>query len=766
MWGVRCQIFRRHPGRTLHLLSRKYNHMAPLTATDASALLRDIESSQRIFVGGSLVPSPQGTTLRASLVWKDRDLVNGTNVLTQTQHILHGKDTVLSGIPSTYPSQYVSHSPSFKSFVVVTDTDDKLTSQLAFYTHERLVHVHRTSKELHGGLYTGASEGGICWSEDESKIFYLAEQKEKEGKSFWSNANAPAAKPEDAALVGTQYDLKEDWGEQYVGKRTSRIFTMDVATGTCAEVAGIPESMTCSDVAVVPRANTILFTGIDTKIDIQRRFGLIYCFNRPKHIYSLSLAPGSAAVRLPTVVPANTRSPRVSPDGRTIAYLGTKDVVTHNTCNLLCVLDWATQTERVVVDVVAEPSRDTTDAPAMAFNGLYMLSLLSNCWSRDSKTIFVNTEVGARTLWKAVHVATGAVRGPAHYGHGQVGSETIVDLHGEHALIARSTPQTPTSIEWVHLAADDDIVGPRVAVETQAPSVHVASWSIDSIPTAPSPDRYLTDLAQSAAPLVAPVASTSNYEAIVWFPKSSNTRHPVIMDLHGGPHGHSPATFRASYTYLCALGYAVVSVNYRGSVGYGINPLESLVGKVGSQDVSDCHHALRHILDKYADRLDASHVHVSGGSHGGFLGSHLVGQFPTLFKSAVLRNPVTNLTSQFFTSDIPDWGCAVSGVAAFESVGALDVPQAKRSAIVARMWDLSPMANDLTRVKTPVLLGIGGKDRRVPPEQGLQFFHSLQRHGGTARVLWYPDDCHPLDSVKAYSDFAVNWALWLDQYNQ
>lgn len=107
-------------------------------------------------------------------------------------------------------------------------------------------------------------------------------------------------------------------------------------------------------------------------------------------------------------------------------------------------------------------------------------------------------------------------------------------------------------------------------------------------------------------------------------------------------------------TNLFKTGYAVLLINYRGSIGAGKDNVEFLLGKIGSSDVNDCYLALGRALKKF-EWLDERRVVVVGGSHGGFLATHLSGQFPDIFKAVVARNPVIDVASMSIISDIPDW---------------------------------------------------------------------------------------------------------------
>lgn len=94
-------------------------------------------------------------------------------------------------------------------------------------------------------------------------------------------------------------------------------------------------------------------------------------------------------------------------------------------------------------------------------------------------------------------------------------------------------------------------------------------------------------------------------------------------------------------------------MNYRGSTGAGEVSLKSLLGRCGDRDVRNCKAATDYTVENYP--IDAKKVCLMGGSHGGFLVTHLSGQYPDTYAAVVSRNPVTDIASMFNSTDIADW---------------------------------------------------------------------------------------------------------------
>ncbi|EEB91538.1 hypothetical protein MPER_10083 [Moniliophthora perniciosa FA553] len=175
-----------------------------------------------------------------------------------------------------------------------------------------------------------------------------------------------------------------------------------------------------------------------------------------------------------------------------------------------------------------------------------------------------------------------------------------------------------------------------------------------------------------------------------------------------------------------------------------------------------------------------SKLFVVGGSHGGFLTGHLIGQYPNIFTAASLRNPVIS-SGELSTSDIRDWYWAEFGhdyPIQSSEVGSdgRSIPEVKSVGVMTpELYDVlfkaSPIAH-VEKVKAAVLLCIGGSDKRVAPTQGVDYYHALKAARAKGKsglksndddgveMLWFQEDGHPLDSVEATRISFIRTAEW------
>ena len=125
-----------------------------------------------------------------------------------------------------------------------------------------------------------------------------------------------------------------------------------------------------------------------------------------------------------------------------------------------------------------------------------------------------------------------------------------------------------------------------------------------------------------------------------------------------------------------------------------------------------------------------------------------------------MRNPVTNIASMITSTDIPDWCLG-------EAIGEYDqsVFRGPTSNQLVKMYEKSPVSR-VHKVKAPTLIALGLIDLRVPPSQGLEWFHSLRSLGVPTKLLKYPQDCHSLNLVTTEADHWMHIRHWFDDYLQ
>ncbi len=225
---------------------------------------------------------------------------------------------------------------------------------------------------------------------------------------------------------------------------------------------------------------------------------------------------------------------------------------------------------------------------------------------------------------------------------------------------------------------------------------------------------------------------------------------PLILSIHGGPHGTHGLGFRLQWQAHAALGRAALFVNPRGSTGYGQAFTEACLNDWGGRDFEDLMAGVDAAIA--CGGIDPRRLVVTGISYGGFMTSWTIGHTDR-FACAIPEMLVGNLVSFYGTSDIGTWfiPAEVSG----DPFGGLE-----------RAWKHSPLAY-LENARTPTLVIEGEADHRCPIEQGEQIYAALRRRGVEAALLRVPDASHGFSQAAKPSIRLRRqrlMAAWMDRY--
>jgi len=361
----------------------------------------------------------------------------------------------------------------------------------------------------------------------------------------------------------------------------------------------------------------------------------------------------------------------------------------------------------------------------------------------SENVILAHTEWGTPMAAILVHLETGKIEKLIPKGVERA-STTVLDIFEKKFVLLSSNPSTPHTV----------IFGTFGEGNLGFTNENIKWLTIHS----PPPQELLENVAwqiKQVKPSSEPRDQT--FDVIHAYPAKteSSKKHPLVVYPHGGPHSSFTAEYSTSVPFLVSLGYSVVMVNYRGSLGFGSDFVNVLPGRCGELDINDCLDAVSFILNE--GNVDPENIVVVGGSHGGFVAGHLIARsHPTIkFKACVMRNPVTDIAAMVGTTDIPDWCFVESGAPLVTLVPKLDD--------LEKMYQCSPIAK-IDNIKTPTLFMIGQMDKRVPPAQGMSMYYALKERNISTGLFAYPKDGHPLASGEAEPDQWVNIALWINSY--
>ncbi len=204
-------------------------------------------------------------------------------------------------------------------------------------------------------------------------------------------------------------------------------------------------------------------------------------------------------------------------------------------------------------------------------------------------------------------------------------------------------------------------------------------------------------------------------------------RHPLVMEIHGGPHGQYGWTFFHEFQVLAGMGFLVFYVNPRGSDGYGEAFKRAVVGDWGGADYQDLMTALDQLIER-TGFVDTSRLGVAGGSYGGFMTNWIVGHTDR-FAAAVAMRSLSNLVSDYGQDDIVLWNTVEMGPPPW--------PDAEE------LWRRSPLRY-AREIRTPLLLLHGEQDLRCPISQAEELFAALRLLGREVELVRFPGESHEL----------------------
>jgi dipeptidyl aminopeptidase/acylaminoacyl peptidase len=405
-------------------------------------------------------------------------------------------------------------------------------------------------------------------------------------------------------------------------------------------------------------------------------------------------------------------SPRWSPDGRVVAYIG------HEHADG----DSASNTHVLVVDAAHPQAPRSLSAPLdRTVWGLARAPGGTHAWAEDgSGVLFVAVDRGALGVYRS------ALRDPRP--ELVVGGERqITAMHTSRGTIAFSS-QWPSGPPEVFCAGTDG-----------------------------SGERRVSDAnAELRALRWAPVRRTSHkagdgrrIESFVVYPPgyAKGRPAPAVLEIHGGPHGwHPQAPLLGLYQVLAAAGYVVILPNPRGSHGYGEEHAAACVGDWGGGDFDDLMGAVDHLVETAV--VDPDRLYVAGYSYGGFMTSWTVGHTDR-FAAACVSAPVSDLASMWGTTDIPNFVEHELGALPFE-----------RPEVYAGH---SPVTY-LSRVTTPVQLFHWEGDLRCPIGQAEELFQGLRKLGREVVMVRYPGGFHIVRSPSQMVDFVERHLDWFNAH--
>lgn len=252
------------------------------------------------------------------------------------------------------------------------------------------------------------------------------------------------------------------------------------------------------------------------------------------------------------------------------------------------------------------------------------------------------------------------------------------------------------------------------------------------------------------------VTTTDGKKMLTWviYPPNfdATKKYPTLLYCQGGP--QSPLTqfysFRWNFQLMASQGYIIVAPSRRGMPGFGTKWNEQVSKDWGGQVIKDYLSA----IDDFSKEpyVDKNRRGCIGASFGGFSVFALAGVHQNRFKTFIAHDGVFDFRSMYGTTDEMFFENWEKGGAYWE----------KNNAVAQRSFTQSP-SNFVDKWNTPIYIIQGGKDYRVPIEQGQQAFQAAQLKGIKSKFLYLPDENHWVLAAQNALVWQREFFNWLEE---
>jgi len=452
------------------------------------------------------------------------------------------------------------------------------------------------------------------------------------------------------------------------------------------------------DLAWAPDGSTLYF--------VARETGAKEPTSTDLDIYVSDLS-GAAPTLLTSANEAHDSSPALSPDGKTLAYLAMERP--------------GYESDRLVIYL-----RNIASGETRALTAQSDLSFGSLSWNEDGSYLLATAANVLDTPLFKINPKTGKVSKLDLFAGNEAHIGSVTALPDDRILFTRDSIATPSELYLSKISGKA---------------------------------KALTDVATTKMEAMASTKTTRFSFAgaggdTVWGQitrlKDQTGPIPAILYIHGGPQGSFRDAWSSRWNprVVASQGYAVISVDFHGSVGYGQDFVDSINQDWGGKPLIDLQKGLEAAL-KLDTQIDGSRACAMGASYGGYMVNWIAGKWPERFNCLVQHDGLFEMRSFYHSTEelwFPRWDFGGS--------------YAEQSEMYER-WN---PANHVDKWQTPMLVITGEQDFRVPYTQGLQSFTVLQERNIPSQLLVFPNENHWVLGTKNSLQWHETVFAWLDRW--